>query len=147
MSMHAGMARRAIAAGLCVALRPLRVLAAGPPAASRQFAARAPQFTEEQLKELAKFDAGLAARARMARDQGVAVEWRQLDNQCHPGHWQASEQQSALGAESGRAAAQLEGSTRKSGSATSVASSASDMFGKVRSSVLGLFGRDKSSKK
>eukprot|EP00747_Dinoflagellata_sp_TGD_P162562 gnl/TRDRNA2_/TRDRNA2_180282_c0_seq1.p2 gnl/TRDRNA2_/TRDRNA2_180282_c0~~gnl/TRDRNA2_/TRDRNA2_180282_c0_seq1.p2 ORF type:complete len:126 (+),score=28.35 gnl/TRDRNA2_/TRDRNA2_180282_c0_seq1:85-462(+) len=47
--------------------------------AFRLMAARAPQFTDEQIAAMSKFDSGLAERARMARDHGVAMEWRDLE--------------------------------------------------------------------
>mmetsp|Transcript_16025 Transcript_16025/g.34660 ORF Transcript_16025/g.34660 Transcript_16025/m.34660 type:complete len:117 (+) Transcript_16025:102-452(+) len=54
--------------------------------AVRSFA-NAPQLSDEQLAELSKFDAGLAIKAKQARDAGVAVEWRDLDSQSHPQYW------------------------------------------------------------
>mmetsp|Transcript_56615 Transcript_56615/g.113678 ORF Transcript_56615/g.113678 Transcript_56615/m.113678 type:complete len:124 (+) Transcript_56615:2-373(+) len=51
----------------------LRSLAAGRPL-------RGPRFTDEQIKELSKYDAVLAQQIKTARDNNLAVEWKDLDH-------------------------------------------------------------------
>mmetsp|Transcript_25565 Transcript_25565/g.56367 ORF Transcript_25565/g.56367 Transcript_25565/m.56367 type:complete len:117 (-) Transcript_25565:93-443(-) len=41
---------------------------------------RTPQFTEEQIKEISRYDQALARQIRTARDLDLSVSWKELES-------------------------------------------------------------------
>eukprot|EP00933_Yihiella_yeosuensis_P068787 TRINITY_DN7476_c0_g2_i1.p1 TRINITY_DN7476_c0_g2~~TRINITY_DN7476_c0_g2_i1.p1 ORF type:complete len:148 (-),score=32.44 TRINITY_DN7476_c0_g2_i1:45-488(-) len=60
----------------------LRTLGARGFTGSTQFlrAATGPRFTEEQIQEISKYDAVLAQQIRTAKEHGLAMSWKDLDD-------------------------------------------------------------------
>merc|ERR1740121_1469599 len=121
---------------MALLIRAARCSACHVAGVGRRGFASTPRFTEAQLQELAKFDSHLASQARKAQDQNVAVEWRHLDNQCHPAYWQQAG--GNRGALPGTERATLPGKTSDSASANATAGGIGDYFKKFKTSVTGL---------
>eukprot|EP00427_Karlodinium_veneficum_P020481 CAMPEP_0169114556 /NCGR_PEP_ID=MMETSP1015-20121227/28820_1 /TAXON_ID=342587 /ORGANISM="Karlodinium micrum, Strain CCMP2283" /LENGTH=95 /DNA_ID=CAMNT_0009176845 /DNA_START=167 /DNA_END=451 /DNA_ORIENTATION=- len=84
---------------------------------SRAFASSG--LTDKQLEEISKYDARLAGQMRVARDKGLSVSWRDLDEIDLQKNWQSVRSVSAIGSGAKQDIGDADAKPRIAASATS----------------------------